>query len=339
MHRRAIVAAVALLAASPALADDSKGPPSPAPQPPPQADAGKGRMFDPRFREGAPTDVLVAGTVPLTRGVVDTFVDLVESVHDVALSAAEEQTIRDGLETAWPKLSEDEQRWYDRQVAARDRLRASGAPDPAATRAFVDAFRAALDARVAKASAGAWESAIRRAIERKSSPFSVMPMPQVSVADLDAFEELVVFLVGVARNSEAAPTEGQRIAVRPSVRRAMDQSGPTVRRHYARMHRLWPLVKARWDASSDEQRLRFRLAVLRLFRRIMKLSVPPVGTAIDLPGYAASAAEVASTMNAADAYTSAFANPGDVITTTVEGLGMAGNDLEPVFAYDRLWLR
>jgi hypothetical protein len=350
MDRRAlavaVLAALVLLRGRSVEADDSKGPaPAPPPAPPaepsPAPEPGKSRMFDPRFREGRPFDVLAAGTPPLLRGTVDAFVDYVEAAHVLALSAAEEQTIRDGLETAWPRLAEEDRRWFERQVAARDRLRPApgAAVDTAGEQALLSVFLVTVTARVAKSGPGAWESAIRRAIERRAAPFSAAPPPSVSVADLDAFEELVMFLVSVARNSEVAPTEGQRIAVRPSIRRGMDASSPELRKSYARMHRLWPLVKARWDAATDEDRLKFRWAIVRLFRRIAKLPIPSGTVVIDLPGYASSAAEVAAAMNAPDAYTSAFANPSDVITTVVEGLGMDPRNLEPVFVYDRLFLR
>ncbi|MCC7138599.1 MAG: hypothetical protein IT460_09265 [Planctomycetes bacterium] len=329
--------ALLLLAVLPALALVARADEPPAaPAPPPG-----GRMYDPRFREGTPSDVLVAGDTPLLRGTVDAFVDLIEARHDVTLTATEEQTVRDGLETAWPKMDDDERRWFDRQAAALARIRpAPGAAyDAAAAKPWLDAFATDLDARVSKASSHAWEGAVRRAVDRKSVAFSAAPDPSVSVAAQDAFEELVVFFVGLARNADAAPTEGQRIAVRPSVRRAMDASGPVVRRHYARMGRLWALVKARWDACDDAGKLRMRWAALRLFRRVAKLPVPEGTVVLDLPGYATMAAEVAAALNAPDAYTSAFANLGETIGAVVDGLGLDAKDLEPAFAVERLSLR
>jgi hypothetical protein len=300
-------------------------------------------MFDPRFREGAASDVLVEGEQPLLRGTVDAFVDLLEVWHDVTLSASEEQSLRDAIETAWPKMAEGDRRWFVRQAAARDRMRPAAdgktLADPATARGYLDAFGRDLDARVAAAPGRAWASVVTRALDRKASPFSPTPAPVISVAALDAFEEMAGFLVSIARNDAAVPTDGQKIAVRPSVRKTVDATSGVVRKHYARLPRLWALAKSKWDRADDAGRLRFRWSVVRLFRRIAKLPVPEGTVVVDLPGYAQSASEVAAAINAADAYTSAFANMGEVIAAVVEGMGMDPNDLEPAFTADRLPLR
>lgn len=296
-------------------------------------------MFDPKFREGQPSDVLVKGDAPLLRGTVDALVDLIEAWLDLALTAEEEQTIRDGLESSWAKLGTEDKRWYDRQAIARERLRNVPPAEAAeAKRALLQGFGVEVDARAAKQAKFAWADAVRRARARKVTLFSPTPEPAVPVAAVEAFESLVDFLVCVARNDPTVPTEGQRIASRPALKKAMDASGPAVRRHYARFDRLWLLVQARWDAADEAGKLRFRWAVLKFFRPIAHL--PPLDPAqvIDLAAYARSADEVARSLSMFDAYTNAFANLGTMLTITVEGLGLDAKDLEPAFSQDSLSL-
>jgi hypothetical protein len=345
--RRRRLAALILLAAAPSLglavsprasrADEPPAAPAPAPEAP-----GK-RMFDPRFREGAAADVLVAGEAPLLRGTLDAFVDLLEAWHDITLPTAEEQALRDAIETWWPKMTDEDRLWFRRQAMARDRMRPAptgGEPFDAATaKNYLDGFGRDVDARVAAAPGRPWAAVIVRARDRKFTPFSPAPAPAVSVAAVEALEEMVTFLVSVARNDAEAPTEGQRIAVRPSIHKMMDASGAVVRGQYAKAPRLWALVRAKWDRADDAGRLRLRWAALKLFRRIAKQPVPTGTVVLDLPGYATLASEVAAAMNPADAYTSAFANLGEVVTAVVDGLGVDAKDLESAFNADRLTMR
>jgi hypothetical protein len=337
----ALLSPIGLVAAPrAALGDEPSATPPPAPRP----DHPATRMVDPRFREGRAADILVKGAAPLLRGTVDAFVDFLEAWHDITLAAAEEQTIRDAIETSWPTMTDEDRQWFSRQGAARDRMRpapgtTAAAADPETAKGYLDAFGREFDARVAASPNGPWATVVRKALERKSTPFSMSPMPAVSVAALDAFEEMVQFLVTLARNDATPPTEGQRIAVRPSVRRAMDASGVVVHGRYARMPRLWSLVKATWDRSDDAGRLRFRWSVVKLFRRIAKLPLPQGTLVLDLPGYAQMANEVSIAINAPDAYTSAFSNLGETITAVVLGLGLDAKDLEPAFNHERLGMR
>jgi hypothetical protein len=82
----ALLAALAGALAPAALASDPPCVPAPAPAPPAPAPAGL--MYEPRFREGKPGDVLADATSPLLRGDLDAFVDLFEAAYDVALSPA-----------------------------------------------------------------------------------------------------------------------------------------------------------------------------------------------------------------------------------------------------------
>jgi len=323
-----------LAGASRVHADEPSAPAAPAPAP-----KGDGRLFDPQFREGRAGEVLVEGEVPLQRGILDAFLDALEGTQDVGLTLADETALRDEIENAWPRMAEREQRWFDRVSVDLDKLRpVAGKPaDAAALRGFADAFGAALAERV-DAKHG-WSAVVARVRARKADTFSADPAPAVNGNALDAFEELAVFLVGVARNSELVPTEGQRLATRPQVRATMDATGAVVRRVYARMHRLVAFVKARWDAADEAGRLKVRWAVLQAFRRIAKLPVPQGAVRIDLPAYASMAAEVAAALPIADAYASVFANPGELLGAVVGSLGVDPKDLEPALAYERLFLR
>lgn len=333
------VVLAAACAGVPARADEPSAPPAPAPAPAPAA-KGDGRMFDPQFREGRAGEVLVEGEVPLHRGILDAFVDVLEGTQDVGLTLADETSLRDEIENAWPTMPERERRWFDQVSVDFDKLRpaAGASADAAAVRTFGDAFSAALAERTAGAKKG-WPAVVARVLARKADTFSAEPAPAVTGNALDAFEELAVFLVCVARNSELAPTEGQRLAVRPQLRATMDASGPAVRRVYARMHRFVAFVKARWDRADETGRLKLRWAVLKSFRLIAKLPVPSGPVVLDLPGYASMAAEVAAAMNVPDAYASVFANPGDLLGAVLAGLGLDAKDLEPALGYERLFLR
>ncbi len=325
----------AALTGSPrARADEPSAAPAPAPAP-----KGDGRLFDPQFREGRAGEVLVEGEVPLQRGILDAFVDALEGTQDVGLTLADETALRDEIENAWPRMPERDQRWFDRVSVDLDKLRPTpGKPaDAGAVRAFGDAFGGVLAER-AGAKQG-WPAVVARVLARKADTFSTDPAPAVNGNALDAFEELAVFLVGLARNSELVPTEGQRLATRPQVRATMDATGPVVRRVYARMHRVVAFVKAKWDAADDAGRLKVRWAVLQAFRRIAKLPVPQGAMVIDLPAYASMAAEVAASLTVADAYASVFANPGELLGAVVGSLGVDPKDLEPALAYERLFLR
>ena len=87
----------------------------------------------------------------------------------------------------------------------------------------------------------------------------------------------------VARNEDRALTPGQRNAVRGQTQKVLDASGPLMRRHYARMHRLWLLVKAKWDEAAPPERLlekmRMRWAVIEAFGKIAR-----TGAATPSPG-------------------------------------------------------
>jgi hypothetical protein len=238
-------------------------PPVPPPTPPRNSSPvaqGPGLMFDPRFREGSPSDVLVATGSPLLRGTVDAFVDLVEASVDAALPADEEQALRDGIETAWPRLTADDRQWLERCVDRKTPATVA-TPRAAPTRRLLRRSSACVGPPTA-----AWKSVVRRALADRATPFTTTGTPPVSIAAASAFEALGSFLVCVARNDGEQVTEGQAQAVRARLRSAMDASGALVRGHYARLPRLWLLVKARGTRRRRRQDAT-RGAAVKAFRR------------------------------------------------------------------------
>lgn len=318
-------------------------PPVPPPTPPRNsapAAQGPGLMFDPRFREGSPSDVLVATGAPLLRGAVDAFVDLVEASVDAALPADEEQALRDGVETAWPKMAADERQWFERCVERRALLARAARSGDAAARGDLGAFSGELGVRAESRPSVAWKSVVRRMLADRATPFTTSGTPAVSVAAVHAFEELGAFLLCIARNDGEQVTAGQAQAVRARLRTNMDASGALVRGHYARMPRLWLLVKARWDASDAAAKMRTRWAAVKAFRRIVGLAeFRPLPDEDALVAYARAAREVWGQASLFDTYTNGFENLDLLVGAAIEGLGIERGDLEQAFATDPLLLR
>jgi len=318
-------------------------PPVPLPTPPRNsapAAQGPGLMFDPRFREGSPSDVLVASGTPLLRGAVDAFVDLVEASMDAALPADEEQALRDGVETAWSKMAADERQWFERCVDRKTRLARATQSGDASARGDLGAFSGELGVRAEARPSVAWKSVVRRVLADRATPFTTSGAPAVSIAAIHAFEELGAFLVCVARNDGEQVTAGQAQAVRTRLRSAMDASGALVRGHYARLPRLWLLVKARWDASDAAAKMRTRWAAVKAFRRIVGLAeFRPLPDEEALVAYARAAREVWAQASLFDTYTNGFENLDLLLGAAIEGLGLEPGDLEQAFSIDPLSLR
>ncbi len=318
--------------------------PSTAGQPSSGTPQGAGLLFDPRFREGRPSDVLVSGNRPLLRGAVDAFLDLVEAATDTTLPEAEEQALRDGVEAGWTKAPSEDQALIDASVATRERMRAAATNGDVATlRAAVATFSEALAGRAAGRPAGAWQSVVRRASARKLEAFTATAAgePVVSLAAIDSLEELLSFTASLARNDGARVTEGQRLAVRAEkLRLAIDAADPTHRRRFAAMRRFWALVKARWDAADADTRLRIRWSSTDLARAIAKLpETAPGAKAEGLPAYARAASEAAAVLPVFEAYTNVFVNLDAVVEGLVVAFGMPKSDVDAAFGTEPLTLR
>jgi hypothetical protein len=332
-------AAVLLVAASRAPSALASDPPPAAPAAPAPAPAGL--MYDPRFREGKPEDVLAKTEPVLLRRDLDAFVDLFEAAYDVALGPAEEQRFRDAVETGWPVWDSTAREAAKRRPAERDAVvTALGAGDAAGATRLLDAFRSEQDARLSAAPTAAYHQPLVQAKRRASEPFSP-GKPTVTVAAQDAFEQMALFLLRVARNEDAPITDGQIVALREQTKKAMDATGDAVRRHYARTPRLWRVVRSRWQSADDEVRLRMRWAAVRAFRWIVGLSPTegPPTTRGDLAAYAAAAQEVAAKGPAFDQAALAFQNPQALFDAAVEALGLSRGEIDKALALDPLVVR
>jgi hypothetical protein len=330
---RLLVAPLAVLVL---FAGTSSADESPAPVPAPGAPSAL--MYDPDFREGKPEDALTNDADPLRRGHLDAYVDLFEAGYDLAFSATEEQALRDAMESTWPADRLPALKWSVQRAAV---VASAKKGEVAETKRLLGNFVEAQEARIAAAPAAAQHRPLVQARTRARTVFSP-GQPPVSVGAQEAFEELVLFLMGVARNETPAVTDGQRAALREKTKASVDKTGGIVRAHYARMPRFWRQVKARWDTADDAAKLRMRSAAVRAFRWMLGLASSPAPdetTPRDLTTYAAAAKEIAAAKVAYDAYTIAFQNPQAVIAAAVEGMGLDPADLEKAFSVEPLLLR
>jgi len=303
---------------------------------------GAGMMFDPRFREGRAADVLVPGDAPLLRGSVDAFLDLVEAATETTLPEADEQALRDGVESDWKKAASEDRALFDDAVATREKAKAAALRgDAAMKRAAIAAFTDALFARASVKPTGPWQAVVRRAGAARLEAFGSAGEPVVSLAAVEAFEELVAFFTAVARNDGARVTEGQRLAVRSEkLKPELEGALPAARKRYAAVPRLWAFVKARWDGADADTKLRLRWAAVDLVRAIAKLPEVPADVRADgLQGYARAAAGAVETLPVFDTYTNVVANWDGVLAALLEGFGVAKNDADSMFATDPLTLR
>lgn len=322
---------------------------APAPGAPPVAvppasgtPQGAGMMFDPRFREGRPSDVLVAGASPLLRGAVDAFVDLLEAATDTTLPEAEEQALRDGVESDWKKAPSEDRVLFDDAPATRERAKAAALRgDAAGRRTAVSGFTDALFVRASARPTGAWQAVVRRAGAAKLEIFVTAGDVAVPLAAVEAFEETVAFFTGLARNDGGRVTEGQRLAVRTErIRPDLEGASPAARRRFAAATRLWAFVRARWDAADADTKLRLRWAAVDLVRAIARLPEVPADVRADgLPGYARAASAAVEALPVFDTYTNVVANWDRVLEALLQGFGVAKPDVDAVFATDPLTLK
>ncbi len=335
IHESLVLPPVVAPAPTPGAAPPVVPPASGTPQ-------GAGMMFDPRFREGRAADVLVPGNAPLLRGSVDAFVDLVEAATETTLPEGEEQALRDGVESDWKKAAPEDRALFEDAVATRERAKAAAVRgDATGRRAAVAGFTDALFARAAVKPTGPWQAVVRRAAAAKLEAFGAAGEPVVPLAAVEAFEELVAFYAGVARNDGARVTEGQRLAVRSEkIRPELEGALPAARKRFAASPRLWAFVKARWDAADADTKLRLRWAAVDLVRAIAKLpEVPADVRAEGLPGYARAASAAVETLPVFDTYTNVVVNWDRVLDALLESFGVAKKDAEGVFSTDPLTLR
>jgi hypothetical protein len=287
------------------------------------ASAENGRMFDPRFREGAPSDALSKGPPPLSRGHLNAFVDLFEAAFDLALPAPTEQALRDALETTY---EEGDAAWREGLFELTDpivNLRCCArCGNRAGVRGCLRAFRRSIDQRLRKNPKEPANRILLQVLERRHEVVWVGD-PEVKRLAADAYVEMVTFVTSLGRNETVKLTSGQQSALRDYLGRDLRRLPKATRGKLERVHRTWLLAKARWDRGRDTRRFRMRREATLLLARLAPveggLSVDPGS---DLRTYARAASKVAATERAFDAATAVARNPKALLETLTRGLAL-----------------
>jgi hypothetical protein len=279
------------------------------------------RMYEPRFREGAPSDPLVEGPPRLSRGHLNAYVDLLEAAFDVALPSAEEQDLRDSLENEFHGAGTEEREAFVSLVEAIVRLREQARRgEHAGLRDGLRRFRAAIDRRMLADRGRRSHRLLARVLERRHQEVWAGE-PAVKGLSVDAYMETIVFVAGLARNEAPPLTPGQRSALIDYLGRDLAQLPKSVRAQLAAMHRTWLWVKARWDRAKDGRRFAMRWEAVKLLAKLVPAQPPlTVRPGTDLPSYAREAARVADAQRAFDAVTSLARNPEAVLAALTKGL-------------------
>lgn len=287
-------------------------------------------MFDPRFREGAPSDALVKGPPRLSRGHLNAFVDLLEAAFDVALTAQAEQALRDALENEFDGGSPQDREAFLTLVDAIAPLRDQARRDDAsAVRAGLRRFRAALDARIRARPAAPAHRQIAAVLERRHEVV-VAGEPALKGVPVDAYIEMAEFVAGLARNEPVRLSPGRRSALRDYLAKDLASLKRPVRERLASAHRFWLRAKARWDRAKDARRFLMRWEAVRLAARL-KTPAVKVRPGTDLAAYAREAARVAASMEAYDHATALARNPEALFDVLKRGL--AFEDKAPAFSF------
>jgi len=285
-----------------------------------RADGADG-MFDPRFREGAPSDALVKGPPQLSRGHVHAFVDLFEAAFDLALPAATEQALRDAVETAYAAR---DRAWRDAFFDLTDpivNLRCCArCGNHDGVRGCLRSFRRSIDDRVRLDPKDPINRILLKVLEQRHEVVW-LGEPEVKRLAVDAYLEMAQFVTSLGRNETVALSPGQQSALRDYLGKALRQLSKEERETLERAHRTWLLVKARWDRGRDERRFQMRREAVLLLARLAPqtggLSVDP-GT--DLKTYARAASKVAAADRPFDAATAVARNPRALIEALERGL-------------------
>ncbi len=292
------------------------------------------RMFDPRFREGAPSDALVKGPPQLSRGHLNAFVDLFEAAFDLALPAATEQALRDALETEYAKR---DAAWREGLFDLTDsivNLRCCArCGNRSGVRGCLRSFRRSIDERVRAEPSGAANKIMIRVLERRHEVVWVGD-PEVKRLAADAYLEMVQFVTSLGRNEKVAMSSGQLSALRDYLGRDLRRLSEATREKLAGIHRTWLLVKARWDRGRDTRRFRMRREATLLMARLAPveggLTVDPGS---DLKAYARAASKVAAADRPFDAATAVARNPQALLQALTRGLAIDRGASEFTFMF------
>lgn len=291
-------------------------------------------MFEPRYREGKPGDLLVKGEPGLLRGNLDAFVDLSEAALDLAWPARDEQELRDALETAFSAADEEGRKTFLELVTPVTMLREKGRTgDIEGLKAGERAFVIALDRRIHAAPRERQNRLVTDGIE-KSQRAAWKGIPAIRTSAADAWLEAGLLLVGLGRNERLEPTDGQRSALTEELDLALHGQPEAVRERLRLFHRMWLLVQARWDQAPDARRFALRWEAVRLLARLLpedkSITVVP-GPA--LADYSREAARVAARFAAYDAWGNVARHPELVLEAFKKGLDLPDPVPEHVLLY------
>jgi len=291
-------------------------------------------MYDPTFREGKPSDVLLEGPPPLLRAQLDAFVDLLEAAFALALAPDTEQALRDAFETWYEEAPQTERVDFATLVAPRSALAAAARRGESAVMSKgLEAFRRALDARLSTAPGTLPHRKVRDVlVQRQATPWPGTPPVHAPAAA--AWLEMVEFLVSLARNDDFEPTAGQVQVLERELASPLHGQDATTRARLRDIHRTWLRLKADWDRVDVGRRLVLRWKALDLLVR----ALPPerrieVGKPGDLEAYARAASTLASTQSGYEAWSNLARQP-DAVLAVVDGwLGTLPPSRDQVLLY------
>ncbi|MDF1702962.1 MAG: hypothetical protein P1V36_17580 [Planctomycetota bacterium] len=266
--------------------------------------------FDPRFREGAPSDLIVDGTPRLSRGHLNAYVDLFEASFDVALPRQTEILLREALAKGFRAAAAGErQRFLDLVDNIVEIRRCARCCHGRGVRACLRAFRRAVDQRMNAAPDDPAHRIVRHVLERRHSVVW-LGIPEVKDLAAVAYLETVVFVASLGRGEAIRLSPGQISALKDYLDRDLRRLSESVRDRLALSHRQWLLVKARWDRGRDARRLAMRWQAVRLMARLVpKNGGHTVGEGTDLAAYAREAARLKAADRGFDAVTALARNP------------------------------
>ncbi len=299
----ALVLLLACTAALPALAD--------------------GLLYDPVFRPGKSTAVLVKGAPALTRADVNDFIDLFEAAFDLALPQADEQHLRDQIEIDFTGRPPEQRRTFLDTLRTlgdvRTRLR-SGNTDAAED--TLRAFRRHIDEAISANPTHAVYRALAEILKRRHATHW-RGDPPVKALAADLYLELAAFVTSLGRGTEIQPTEGQRSVVRDELLNVIARTPRETRVQLARIHVYWLRVKAAWDAADEAQRFQLRFEAVRFLAKLLpKDKQIEINAGPTLRDYAREAARIAERSPALTAFTNATRNPALLLKTLNKGLAL-----------------
>lgn len=291
-------------------------------------------MYEPRFRPGAPSDVLVSGPPVLARGHLDAFVDLLETAFDLSLGPAAEVALRDALEMEYEALGTGEREVLIELVARLPHLKdAARAGQRLEVTQGLNAFRTALDGRLRRAPARASTRVVEAALGRRSA--TAWPGdPAVHGSAADAWMEVAQFVLRLALNEAEGATVGQVEAMRERLREELAARPHAERAWLKDAHRHWLRARAAWDGADAAARTRMRWAALKLLNDLLpEERRVALAEGRDLPAYAREARRVRAGLDRFAAYGLLARNPARVRDLLEADFGVRGEGPTWIFLF------